>query len=259
MKVVGHLKITFLVLGCMTLASTCFAFFPQPGEVAASLDKEMHPLSSFQAILSFPQYPDLSCNLWVSGEQWRQEFVETVQGRPRLVGVALGAGDSVVREFPPNGRAPVPELVVWRFSFRKWLNLGMDPSTMSYQFLVDRPCLVVGAEDGQLGATQLWVDRERNVPVRAMWHQGDVRYDYIWDGWARLGNFWLPHTMWRAVEGHPPLEIHIRWNGVNIGLKNKLFSASALDRQFQGTALYPATSSWLLLSQGAFRGLKLAD
>ena len=258
MKVVGHLTITFLVLVCMTSASSCYAFFPQPGEVAASIDKEMRPLSSFQAILSFPQYPDLSCNLWVQGNQWRQELVETVQGHPRLVGVALGTGDSVVREFPPHGRVPVPDLVMWRFPLEKWQNMGMDPSIMSYQFLIDRPCLVVGAQDGELHATQLWMDKERHVPVRAIWHKGTTQYDLIWDAWARLGNFWLPHTMWRAVGGQRPVEIHIRWNGVNIGLKNDLFSASALDRQFQGTVLYPSSSSWLFLGQRAVSGSQAA-
>ncbi|GAU07714.1 hypothetical protein [Desulfoplanes formicivorans] len=259
MKVVGHLTIALLVLGCMTMASSCFAFFPEPGELAASLEKETHPLSSFQAILSFPKYPDVSCNLWVKGNLWRQEFVETVQGRPRLVGAALGTRDSVTRVFPPNGRIPLPGLVVWQFSFRRWLDMGIDPAIMSYQFLIDRPCLVVGAEDGQMHASQLWMDKERHVPVRAMWHKEGVRYDLIWDAWSRLGNFWLPHTMWRAVDGQHPLEMHIRWNGVNINLNDGLFSASAMDRQFRGTALYPTSSPLFSLWQGTFPGHQAAD
>jgi hypothetical protein len=233
---------TVLVLGSMTLAGTCFAFFPQPGEVAERVRKEMKPLSSFQAILSFPDYPEITCNLWVQGETWRQEFVDASGESPRLARVALGTHTSLVRAFPDQGRAALPWLVIWQFPVSTWTDKGMDPAVMSYQFLLDRPSLVMGAKDGELQATQLWIDNERHVPLRAMWQKGYGGCDLIWDEWARIGNFWLPHRIWYAADGQHPLEIRVRWNGVNVPLNKDLFSPRIMDQQFQGKAMYSSSS-----------------
>jgi hypothetical protein len=237
-----RILITALVLGFTTVASTSPAFFPKPSEVADWVGKEMNPLSSFQAILSFPDYPEMTCNLWVQKETWRQEFVDSSAEGPRLAKVALGTRTSLVRGFPDQERAALPWLVVWQLPVRAWIDRGMDPSVLSYQFLVDRPCLVMGAEDGNLRATQFWMDNERHVPVRVIWRQGERSCDLIWDEWARIGNFWLPHRVWCAVDGQTPLEIRVRWNGVNIPLGRELFSPQVMDRQFKGKAMYSSSS-----------------
>lgn len=233
---------TVLVLGSLNMASTCFAFFPKPGEVAEDVRREMQPLSSFQAIVSFPDYPEITCNLWVQGETWRQEFVDASKESPRLARVALGTQTSLARAFPRQGRAVLPWLVIWQFPVSTWIDKGMDPTVMSYQFLLDRPCLVMGAEDGQLLATQLWIDNERHVPLRVMWQKENGSCDLIWDEWSRIGNFWLPHRIWYTGDGQRSLEMHVRWNGVNIPLNKDLFSPRVMDRQFQGKAMYSSDS-----------------
>lgn len=250
MKALVSMTLMVLVGAYGLIASTCYAFFPEPGEVAVSVSKEMNPLSSFQAILSFPEYPEVTCNLWVKGDAWRQEFVETIQGKPMLVRVAIGSRTSLARVFPHQDRVALPGLVVWQLPFKNWLDMGMNPSIMSYQFLIDRPCLVVGAEDGQILATQFWMDNERHIPVRVIRQQGDRGCDLIWDAWSRIGNFWLPHTLWRSVNGQDPLEVRIRWNGVNVALKDDLFSSSAMDRNFQGKSMYPSASPLFTILDG---------
>ncbi|WP_462323908.1 hypothetical protein [Desulfoplanes sp.] len=242
MKALARTSIMFLLVACMNTAGICSAFFPPPGEVAELTGKEMTPLSSFQAILSFPDYPGITCNLWIKGQKWRQEFVETTDGKPRLVRAVLGTRTSFVRVFPRQERVSLPGLVVWQFSLKEWIERGVDPTVMSYQFLVDRPCLVLGAEDGELHATQYWMDNERHLPVRAIWDEGSGTCDFIWDEWSKIGNFWLPHRIWRSAGGRNPLRIRIRWNGVNIALQDGLFSPQAMDRQFQGKTMLPSQS-----------------
>jgi len=243
---------TVLALGSLNMASTCFAFFPKSGEVAEHVRREMKPLSSFQAILSFPDYPEITCNLWVQGETWRQEFVDASKESPRLARVALGTQTALARVFPDQGHAALPWLVIWQFPVSAWIDKGMDPAVMSYQFLVDRPCLVMGAQDGQLQATQLWIDNERYVPLRVLSHKGDGGCDLIWGEWERIGNFWLPHKIWYTIGGQPPLEIHVRWNGVNIPLNKDLFSPRVMDRQFQGKAMYSSSLLFPLLDACPF-------
>ncbi len=244
-----------LVLGvCLGVASPCHAFVPESAEVAASVSKTMKALSSFQAILSFPAYPEITCKLWVKGKLWRQEYIETVQGQPMLVRAVLGKGTSLVRVLPQQDNTPVPGLIIWRVPLAKWMAAGVDGSVMSYQFLLDQPCLVVGARDGETRTNQFWMENDRHVPVRVIYQTEAGTSDLIWDEWANIGHFWLPHRMWRSGMGQEPLEIHIRWNGVNIPLQDELFAVSSMNRHLQGKQMFASSSRFFSLMDGPLPG-----
>ncbi len=207
--------------------------------------KQIASLSSFQAILSFPDYPEFSCNLWVKGSTWRQELIETVNGNARVVQASLGTGNNLSAAFPEKTQAPFPMLLVWKFPLARWIAFGTNPQAMSYGFLKDRPCLVLGDREGGEGTVQYWIDTERDIPVRAIVQKNAGRYDLIWDESARVGTFWLPHRMWLTQNQEPALQVRIRWNGVNIPLRDTLFSVDAFTRQFLGKEMYASSSSLL--------------
>lgn len=242
-------------LGCVMLFVACAvsasAFFPESEEIARQIRKQSTSLSSFQAILTFPDDPELSCNLWVKGKAWRQELIETHDGKAQLVQAALGTDKDLAAVFPEQTTMPLPWLMVWKFSLGRWEALGTNPDVLSFQFLVDRPCVVVGARDGDMDSAQCWVDNERHIPVRGLWPSASGPCDLIWDECSQVGNFWLPHRMWFALNHHAPLQVRIRWNGVNIPLQDSLFSKAAFMRQFAGKGL-AAPSSSLLPQLGSF-------
>ena len=214
------------------------AFFPEPNDVAVKVGKQARSLSSFQAVLSFPDYPEFSCNLWVKGHQWRQELIETHGGIPRVVQAILGTDTRLSAVFPAETRAPLPWLLVWKFPMDRWITPETNPQSMSYQFLSDRPCLVVGEST----ATQYWIDNEREIPVRVIWQADAGSCDLIWDECSRVGTFWLPHQMRFTGNHDSVLHVRIRWNGINIPLQNTLFSADAFNRQFFGKDMYLSSS-----------------
>ena len=236
------------VLLFMACAVPTSAFFPESEEIARQISKQSAALSSFQAILTFPDDPELSCNLWVKGSAWRQEMIETRDGKARVLQAALGTDKNLEAVFPEQTNMPLPWLMVWKFSLARWFALGMNPDVTSFQFLVDRPCVVVGARDGDMDSAQCWVDNERHIPVRGIWRtDAGMWYDLIWDECSQVGNFWLPHRIWFTVNHHAPLQMRIRWNGVNIPLQDSLFSTVAFMRQFAGKGMSASSSS--LLSQ----------
>jgi hypothetical protein len=221
-----NLRVLLYCVTLLLLPAPGQGFMPAIESVQSALHKQFASLDSYRVDIVPLEDPTLLIRHWQEGGLWRQEWVshpDTEQST--LLLAAVGQGRTLNGSFPMYRSIPLPFLSFWHPLSRTWWETyRINTSVMSYQFLDDRPALVIGAEYGQTRIPQLWVDNQRHTPLRLL----TPEFDLQWASYHRVGNHWLPKKMIITFPDTDPFSLDIAWRGVNIGLTPDRFSREAL-------------------------------
>ena len=227
--------IRFFLPLCLVLflvPAAASGFMPSFETVRSGLHGQLESLKNYQVDLVPAGDRSLLIRHWQEGPLWRQEWVMNPETeRATLLLAAVGQGRMLSASFPEYRSIPVPFVSLWHPLSRAWWDEHrIDTRVMSYQFLEERPSLVIGAVYGQTRAPQLWVDNERFTLLRLLTPEHDLR----WSDYQRIGNHWLPKAMVVAFPDMDPMLLEISWRGVNTAMTQDRFSKESFAATYAG-------------------------
>ncbi len=223
-------RLVAAAIGVLLLASAAHALFPKTREVADKLRKNYETLESWRADLEVNGTSGQTIRSWRKGDLWRQEWRTFEDNATRVVRIAVGSGNRIDAVRPASATVPYPPLrLAWlNTPKQEWDRLGINGTVKSYQFLEDRPCLVLGAEYKDLESSQVWIDLERDVPLKLIAPSG---ISWRWSEYYSLGNHLLPTRLRVAFPEGESVAFDVRWEQVATEIDRSRFNPNALDRE----------------------------
>lgn len=231
----GIRRFTLVLAACLAgmlfLLSSAQAHFPETQEVADEIAKRYEGLKSWRVELGLNGTSDSRIRYWRKGDLWRQEWVDASENASRLVRAAVGSGQRIDAVHPASANAPYPLLrLAWLTAPEKeWERLAIEDGVKSYQFLGDRPCIVLGAEHGDKRSSQIWIDLERNVPLRLIAPSG---IQWRWSEYYSLGNHLLPTQLGIVFPQGKRFLFDLEWRQVATDIDRSRFNPEELKGEF---------------------------
>ena len=215
----------------LLLMGAAQAFFPEATEVADKLKANYEKLHSWQVNLSLNGTSDRVIRSWHKGELWRQEWLVTGSNATQTIRAAVGSGRRIGAIAPASANIPYPPLnLSWLDNPREeWKKLAIAETVKSYQFLENRPCIVLGAEHGDLRSTQVWIDLERHVPLRLIAPSGII---WRWSKYYSLGNHLLPTRLRITFPQGKRFAFDLEWRQVATEIDRSRFDPANITRKF---------------------------
>lgn len=210
------------------------AFFPKTQEVADKLNANYEKLGSWRVHLQLNGTWDQEIRCWRKKNLWRQEWVDSAAGASRVLRAGVGSGRRISAVFPVSADIPFPPLNLdWVSAPRKeWRSLEIEDQVKSYQFLGDRPCIVLGAKYGQSERSQVWIDLERYVPLRLITPSGII---WRWAEYYSLGNHLLPTRLIIEFPQGKRFAFDLNWRQVGTEISRSRFSPASIREDFGPT------------------------
>ncbi len=207
------------------------AFFPDTSKVINNVHNSLDKLDSWKVEVTFPQKKDLKVTVWQRGQDWRQEWAQSNGNSTTVLLAAIGQGENLIESFPQDSQFPLPLTWFWyRPSLERWWSdWGIDLASKSYQFRNHTPCLVLGADYGQMDRTQVWLNNETYIPVRLHGPRGII---WQWKDYRSIGNFPLPHSGTVLFSSGREVDIHLHWPRVNTEISSIFFSEQIFQKEF---------------------------
>ncbi len=231
----GIRRFSLLLAACLAgvsfLLSSAHAFFPETKEVADKIATRYEGLKSWRVELGLNGTSDSRIRCWRKDNLWRQKWVDASGNSSRLVRAAVGSGQRIDAVHPPSMDAPYPPLRLdWLTAPEKeWERLAIEDGVKSYQFLGDRPCIVLGAEHGDERSSQIWIDLERYVPLRLIAPSG---IQWRWSEYYSLGNHLLPTQLGLVFPQGKRFVFDLEWRQVATEMDRSRFSPGELKEEF---------------------------
>lgn len=216
------------ILILLLLPLSAGASFPEMEEIAEKVRDNYEDLSSWQVDLELENGSPSRIHCWRKDDLWRQEWTLDQDGSYQMLRAAVGSGQSMESVCPPAVLGlPLPPLHLdWIDDpLPRWQKMDLEAERMSYQFLGERPCVVVGAKHEELGKPQVWIDIEHHVPLKLVNQQG-VRWQ--WKDYYNLGNYPLPSVMRIEFPEKEEFQFHLDWRRVGTQIDPSFFEPRAL-------------------------------
>ena|GEM_PF-1635896 len=210
------------------------AFFPKTQEVAEKLNANYEKLGSWRVHLQLNGTRDQEIRCWRKKGLWRQEWIDSATASNRVLCAGVGSGRRISAVFPVTADIPFPPLHLdWvRAPSKEWQRLQIEDQIKSYQFLDDRPCIVLGAKYGQLERSQVWIDLERYVPLRLITPSGII---WRWTEYYSLGNHPLPTRLRIEFPQGEIFAFNLSWRQVGTDMSRSHFSPASIREDFGPT------------------------
>jgi len=210
---------------CLFLATPGLAFTPDDGELRHAVNSNYGPLSSWEAEMSFPDYPGVTAHLWYARGKWRQEWKSEV-GKAVAVGYLgnVSAGCTA-------GAFPLSPLFVWMVPapVDTWKSWGVDNATAGYGFCDEAPCYLFGVDTTAKGdSPAVYLDNESQAPLFIRYGSGSGLTTIAYGDFRVLGGFGLPQSVAVTRDG-TTLKASVRWIAVNRADGEELYARDALD------------------------------
>lgn len=234
------------------------AFFPSFDTLEAQTQAQSQRLHSYQAIW-LPQLSEGASNATLetgrirvttvqSGLIWYQEWASKEDQAAKVISAALGRETDLMASYPSVSSFPMPVLYYWHLAPLSDLaeQLGTDTSKMRFAFFANRPCLVLGDKN----SGQIWLDNERNVPVRLVsepqgWTLEFSRYNL-------LEGIWVPRELSVHFSNGQKMSGEIKWGAPNSAQARSILSTNMFQQRFGGFAPPQETSRPLDLFRDDF-------
>lgn len=220
----GPMKIVLAAALLCLLALPSLAFAPDDRALADQLRKVYGPLSSWEAEMAFPEYPEATVRLWYARGKWRQEWQAGNKA------VAVGVNGNVVarctdREFPSS------PMFVWMVPnpVEAWKSWGVDNATRNFGFCDSLPCYLLGAEPGDEATPTVRLNNEDMSPILIRFASGSGLTSVQYSQYRTVGGFRLPSKVLVSFDGDQTLEATVRWIGVNRAEDDMLYAREGLD------------------------------
>ncbi len=207
------------------LAVPGFAFTPDDGELAQAVHSTYGPLSSWEAEMSFPDYPGVAVHLWYARGKWRQEW-KSAAGKAIAVGYQGNVSARCTAE-----DFPLSPLFVWMVPnpVETWKSWGVDNATAGYGFCDETPCYLFGADTTESGdAPAVFLDNESEAPLLIRYGTGSDLTTLSYSDFRVLGGFSLPQSVGVTRDG-TTIRATVRWIAVNRAEGEELYARDALD------------------------------
>jgi hypothetical protein len=211
-----------LLLVCLS-ALPAYAFVPDGEELAARLQKNYGPMRSWQARMTFPDFPGVSVDLWYARGKWRQQW----RGAGQAVAVgALGnvAGACTASPFP------LSPLFVWMVPHpvQAWLSWGVDVTSGSYGFCGEAPCLMLGADAADAEKPAVHLNNEDLAPLTVRYASDAGLVTVEFSDYRTFAGYRVPQGV--AVRSDlGEISARVEWVRLNGADGEELFARDALD------------------------------
>jgi hypothetical protein len=229
--------IRFLCALILSLAAAlpAAAFAPDDEELARLMRKQYGGLASWEAVMTFPQWPGVSAHVWQWRGHWRQEWTfpgvvgETAVESVPTTAAAVGMDGRVVAACAGDGFALSP-LLVWLpvdpvAAWRAW---GVETAERSYGFCSEAPCLMLGAGPGDDTLPAVRLHNEDMAPLMLRYGAGPEQVTLRFGEYLTVGGFRLPARL--TVElGQTSLEAEVKWLAVNRAEGEELYARDTVD------------------------------
>lgn len=215
--------------GLILLTLLCFqpfsaaAFTPLDEELSAMLRKNYGPMTSWEAEMRFPEYPDVVARLWYARGKWRQQWTAGDTA------TAVGVGGNVVADCTADG-FPLSPLFVWMVPqpVETWKSWGVDNATSSYGFCDGQPCYMLGAYPGDEASPAVHLNNEDMAPLLIRYPGPEGPITLTFSDYRMMGGFQVPQKVVAAM-GALVLEGAVKWIAVNQAEGEQLYAREALD------------------------------
>ncbi|MGL1863899.1 MAG: hypothetical protein OCC46_15355 [Pseudodesulfovibrio sp.] len=220
MKIINTL-ISFAFICILALPAS--AFTPDDVELTALMQKNFGALTSWEAEMSFVDYPDVTAHIWYARGKWRQEWKAGDKAS------AVGMNGSVVAQCTAEN-FPLSPLFVWMpiNPVETWKSWGVDNATSTYGFCGENPCLMFGAEPGDETSPVVQLNNEDMSPIQVRYGSGAGQTVLQFSEYRTFGGFRVPDAMTLTV-GDTKLDAKIKWIAVNRADDEALYAYDALD------------------------------
>ena len=215
----------FIILAYVCLFSLpAFAFTPDDGELAARLQKEYGALTSWEAEMSFPEFPSVTAHLWYARGKWRQEWKAGDKA------TAVGLNDSVIASCVAEEFAQSP-LFVWMTPdpVETWKSWGVDNATQNFGFCDSMPCYMLGAEPGDEVTPTVQLNNEDMSPILIRYNSGGTLISVQYADYRTFGGFRVPETVVTRVGDEQVLEAKVKWIAINRADGEELYARESVD------------------------------
>ncbi len=192
-----------------------------------AMQKSFGALSSWEAEMSFPDFPGSSVHVWYARGKWRQEWKAGDTAK------AIGMNGSVVAQCTPDQFALSP-LFVWMppNPVETWKSWGVDNATSVYGFCEDAPCYMFGAEPGDELSASVQLHNEDMSPIQLRYGTGTGSTLIEFSEYKTLGGFRVPQKVVTTFGvGMTSVTAKVKWIAVNRADDEMLYAREALDSQ----------------------------
>ena len=206
-------------------AAPASAFLPDDVALQDGLQKEYGALSSWEAEMTFPEFPDVSVHLWYTRGKWRQEWAAGDKA------VAVGRGGNVTGLCTGGDFAQSP-MFIWMVpnQVATWRSWGADNATRSLGFCGSEPCLLFGAEPGDETSPSVQLNNEDLSPILIRFMSGDKLTSVHYGDYKTLGGFRVPQSVRVTIGSDHVLEAKVKWIAVNRADSEELYSRDSVDK-----------------------------
>lgn len=216
------MMLSAVLLACL-FAAPAHAFVPDDEELASHIRKVYGPLTSWEAEMTFPEYPNVTVNLWYSRGMWRQEW--KAGDTATAIGVnGRVAGKCTAEPFPLN------PMFVWMVPnpVETWRSWGVDNATRVYGFCEEAPCMMLGAEPGDDMLPSVHLNNEDMSPLMIRYPVGQSMTTVVFSEYRTKSGFRVPQKVTLHM-GDTTLEAYLKWKSVLDSDNRELYSRDALD------------------------------
>ena len=199
------------------------AFTPDDVELGRLLHGKYGALSSWEAEMTFADYPGVTAHLWYARGKWRQEWTAGDKA------VAVGVNGNVSVKCTA-GEFPLSPLFVWMVPdpVAAWKSWGVDNATASYGFHDDLPCYLFGADPGDDTSPAVFMNNESMAPLLVRYGSGTGLTTVEYGDYRTLGGFDVPRSVTVTRDGRE-LAATVKWIAVNRADSEELYAREALD------------------------------
>ena len=214
--------LTLLTL-CLT-ALPAFGFTPDAEELTARLNKNYGPMTSWEAKMTFPDYPGVAVSLWFARGKWRQEW----QAGDKAV--AVGLTGNVVGSCT-SGQFPLSPLFVWMVPgpVNAWGAWGIDETVGNFGFCGDEPCLLIGAEPGDETTPAVHLNNETYAPLLIRYEADGRLLTVRFGAYKGFAGYAVPQQVVVESNGQS-LDALVEWVRVNGADAPDLYERETLDQ-----------------------------
>jgi len=200
-----------------------YAFVPDSEELAAAMHKSYGPLRSWEAKMTFPDYPGVTDTVWFFNGKWRQEWGggDTAKG--------VGNKANVVAACTSEPFALTP-LLVWMPSMplAAWKSWGIDVAVGNYGFYDNTPCLMLGAAPGDQAGPSVVLNNETMAPLMVRYGAGAKTVTVEFGDYRIYAGYPVPQKLTVHV-GEETLEATVKWIRLNDSGNPELYERDLLD------------------------------
>lgn len=220
--------LTVLAVSLFSIGSAR-AFFPKDDEISASIHSSYARLNSYEAEISFPDYPGQIIKISSSHNRWHEDWSVKTDSNSTTAS-AVGLIFDVNRSCPENSQFPAPITSFWfpRDPIKDWMDLGVSNATKSYGFKDDTPSLIIGAEVGDDTSPQVWLDNENFALVKLIFKSKSGLVELDFDSYERFGGYDVPKSGKIIFDGNDPVVFDIKWLTINRNLDPSIFEEESV-------------------------------